>query len=70
MLKRTTKQVRVNLHLVSSVGRAPVCWAGGCGLKPRSDYHYMYGALNNLKEVEDEVEFYWSLLNFISYKLN
>ena len=65
MLKRIRKQVLVNCRLVCSVGRAPVCWAGGCGLKPRPDYHFMYGALNNLKEVEVEVEVYWSLLKFI-----
>ena len=58
MLKRTRKQVLVNRRLVSSFGRAPVCWQGGWGLKPRPDYHYMYGALNNLEEVE--VEVYWT----------
>ena len=28
-----------NCHLISSVGRVPVCWAGGRGFKPRPDQH-------------------------------
>ena len=37
-----------NRHLVSSVGRAPVCWAGGRGFKPRPDQHS--GSFNNWEE--------------------
>ena len=37
-----------NRRLVSSVGRAPVCKAGGHGFKPRPDQHL--GSLNNRKE--------------------
>ena len=37
-----------NRRLVSSVGRAPVCWAGGRGFKPRPDQHL--GSLNNWEE--------------------
>ena len=33
------KVMSVNRLLVSSVGRAPVCWAGGRGFKPRLDQH-------------------------------
>ena len=35
-------------HMVSSAGRAPVCWTGSRGFKPRSDQHS--GSLNNLEE--------------------
>ena len=35
-------------HLVSSVGRAPVYWAGGCGFKPQPNQHS--GSLNNWEE--------------------
>ena len=35
---------RCTLSLVSSVGRAPVCWAGGHRFKPQSDQHS--GSLN------------------------
>ena len=38
----------VNLRLVSSVGRAPVCWAEGRGFKPQPDQHL--GSLNNWEE--------------------
>ena len=34
--------------LFDSVGRAPVCWAGGRGFKPRLDQHL--GSLNNWEE--------------------
>ena len=37
-----------NRRLVSSVGRAPVCRAGGRGFKPRPDQHS--GSLNNCEE--------------------
>ena len=37
-----------NRHLVSSVGRAPLCWAGGRGIKPRPDLHS--GFLNNWEQ--------------------
>ena len=33
------KPVITDRRLVSSVGRAPVCWAGGRGFKPRPDQH-------------------------------
>ena len=36
---------KVLSFLVSSVGRLPVCWAGGRGFKPRLDKHS--GSLNN-----------------------
>ena len=39
---------KVLSFLVSSVGRAPVCWAGGRGFKPRPDQHS--GSLNNWGE--------------------
>ena len=35
-------------RLVSSVGRAPVCRAGGCGFKPQPNQHS--GSLNNWEE--------------------
>ena len=38
--------IQSNRYLVSSVGRAPVCRAGGCGFKPRPDQYS--GSLNNL----------------------
>ena len=37
-----------NHHLVSSVGRVPVCQAGGHGFKPRPDQQS--GSLNNWEE--------------------
>ena len=39
---------KVLSFLVSSVGRAPVCWAGGRGFKPRPDQHS--GSFNNWEE--------------------
>ena len=38
-------QFIVHLRLVSSLGRAPVCWAGGRGFKSRPDQHS--GSFNN-----------------------
>ena len=38
----------MNRRLVGSVGRAPVCWAGGHGFEPRPDQHS--GSLNNWEE--------------------
>ena len=40
--------VWTNRRLVSSVGRAPVYWAGGRGFKPRPDQHS--GSLNDWGE--------------------
>ena len=37
-----------NRRLVSSVGRAPVCWAGGRRFKPRPDQHL--GSLNKRRK--------------------
>ena len=39
---------KVLSFLVSSVGRAPVCWARGRGFKPRPDQHS--GSFNNWEE--------------------
>ena len=39
---------RCSLSLVSSVGRAPVCWAGGNGFEARPDQDW--GSLNNWEE--------------------
>ena len=36
--------ISANRHLVSSLGRAPVCQAGGHGFKPQPDQHS--GSLN------------------------
>ena len=37
--------ISANCHLVSSLGRAPVCQVGGHGFKPQPDQHS--GFLNN-----------------------
>ena len=44
----TQRFLQWNRHLVSSVGIAPVCWAGGRGFKPQPDQHS--GSLNNREE--------------------
>ena len=44
----STRSRRFNPRLVSSVGRAPVCWAGGHRFKPPPDQHS--GSLNIWQE--------------------
>ena len=44
----STRSRHFNPRLVSSVGRAPVCWAGGHRFKPPPDQHS--GSLNTWKE--------------------
>ena len=49
-MQKNTHHLMLSLYrrLVSSVGRAPVYWAGSRGFKPRPDQHS--GSLNNWEE--------------------